>query len=175
MWRSRSDCRRWLVDMSESELSDDEFAELMASIEAESVAIGKHITSQLVAMRRSRQRWKKFRLLEIVCQACGRPVAEVMETDPYPVMLFSQVEESEDRGWMDLGRTEGLKQPIRQEARKRFNQIQWPLPEEEVTRSHVPIIAWCSCGRVTIDGAQMYQDLRDGLKRRVIRRDTRSG
>ena len=146
----------------------------MANIDSESVAIGKHITSQLRAMSRSRERWRRFRIHEIVCQACGRPIAEVMETDPHPVLLYSQIDDEREEAPLDLGaQPRRGRLPIRRSATRRFDAIAWPLPEEEVTRSHIPIIAWCSCRRVSIDGAQLYDDLRAKTRRRVIPRDSR--
>lgn len=35
-----------------------------------------------------RARWKRFRMLEVVCEECGLPVAEVMNVYPRPAILF---------------------------------------------------------------------------------------
>jgi hypothetical protein len=155
--------------VADSDLAEDEYQQLMEQIEAESMASGRYIVDQLTAMSRSRERWKKYRLLEYVCRGCGHPLLEVMGTDPWPVMLYSQIDVEQGTGRRDRGE---YAPPIRRDPKRRFGKVEWPLPEEHVTRSHIAILVWCGCQHVSIDGARLYEDLRSGRRRRVISRDT---
>lgn len=51
-----------------------------------------YLRQQLDALHhRGSSTWRKFRLLEYVCQKCGDTVLEVMELDPYKVLRYRDV------------------------------------------------------------------------------------
>lgn len=46
-----------------------------------------YLRSQLAALRHiPAQRWKKYRLLEVVCRRCGDSILEVIDLEPYRVI-----------------------------------------------------------------------------------------
>jgi hypothetical protein len=55
----------------------------------------EHLRKQLDALRRGpRERWRCFRLHEVVCGGCGDTLVEVMDTDPYPVAFSRRMQVS---------------------------------------------------------------------------------
>lgn len=152
-------------------MGDRDSREGLRAALSESADQGAYIGKQLVALRRSPVLWRRFRLLEIVCQRCGDALAEVMETDPHPVVCFRQ----SDGEPLEVVDGRARLTPIRASERGMFYPISWPLPPANI--NHADIFAMCSCRNTWLSGDQLYDDLRSGRRKRVVpfdatRRDT---
>lgn len=152
---------------------EQDFGDEVAAAHAEARTRAIYVRKQLIAMRRKRVIWNRFRMLEWVCQGCGDIVAEVMGTDPYPVVCFRH---GETVPLDETGKRSRLT-AIRVDATWTFRPIEWPLPDESVTETHIDFYALCSCRNVWLSGPLLYRDLRGGRTKRVLptdetRRDT---
>lgn len=117
-----------------------------------------HLHRQLVALGRGpRERWGQFRLHEVRCGGCSRVLVEVMDTDPYPVVLH----------WPSADLTSFSARSLRRGPRAWFAiSKRYPEADDPDVRG-CSLTSVCSCQTVEISHASIYDSLRRGERKRM--------
>lgn len=124
----------------------------------------QYIDRQLEALELNRSTWRRFRLHETVCRRCGTTVAEVMDTDPSPVLVTWQPAMTNVRGAKE-GRPAALVPTVRPAA---FRGI-WVIPDDRIAPPSWPAHwAHCRCALLRIDHAETLADLASEKRRRLL-------
>ena len=110
-----------------------------------------YLRKQLTALRKGpRSRWRRFRLLEWVCDSCGESVLEVMRTDPFRVYQVRRgIDDRREGAWSFVALP-----PVR--------------PAGATQR---PIAATCGCQDRMLTEAMLWDDLDEGRVKRTLPAD----
>lgn len=137
--------------------TQDEFAREMT-------AQNDYLWQQLAALRRApRKTWRRCRLHEVVCGGCGRPLVEVMDTRPYPIVLHRQTAEAPE-AYGSHRRGDWHWFPISNPP---------PAPDSLQATSGI-IAAVCDCRQAILSLGHLFDSLRRGEVKRVLPADTLS-
>lgn len=138
----------------------------------------EYLRRQLNALRAGpAARWRRFRLLQVTCGHCGDVLLEVMDTDPYPVVLTrGTAPNASEPPPIDPTREQiaeyarSRHRPIRQGSDWRFFPLRAePSAEYERTKFH----STCRCRQAHLTLGYVNEGLRSGAARRVYpRHDT---
>lgn len=153
--------------MSEAE-PPESTEEFVAAPERERTA--SYVAQQLDALARTRARWKRFRLYELVCGGCGAAVAEVIDVDPSPVLVTWRPALTDVR---ERGVPARLVPTVRPKGIKGVWMLPWPPSPGTVPVEWPASYVMCRCSTVRIDHAEVLADLKAGTTRRVLRRAPR--
>lgn len=136
------------------------------------------IRKVLAALRAVPGEWNRRRRLKYVCGGCGKPLLEVMDTRPYPVVLTSSAVRHPDTPKLALPQSHGIEAgrelyrrhaalgPAMRAGERTF----FPFSEDDLKpeRTRGWIVQSICCRRWQGSMAQVAQDLRTGLTQRVI-------
>jgi len=158
--------------------ADQSPAEAYDSWRAEMRVQNDYLRRQIQALRHGpRARWRKFRLLEVVCGRCGDLLVEVMDTDPFPTLLSRRpVQHPDTPSPSDSATTQEriaiLKQSkpsIRRDDGWRLTPISANFkPASDESAGSALVIAVCSCRQVEVTEALIFDDLSQGRRKRII-------
>jgi len=136
------------------------------------------LRAQLAALGAGpKERWRRFRLLELVCGGCGDVLLEVMNTSPYRVVLVhgadphpkepepNELPPEATLTGKELYERYGGRVRIRRSRDRRFVVLPHELSTVSASES---LAATCRCRQWVGRTQTLVADLQRGIKRRVV-------
>lgn len=153
----------------------------MTDWRAEMASQNDYLGAQLKALRavsrRDPKRWRKWRLLVVLCRYCGCAFVEVMNLDPCAVILTRGTVDHPSTPAVPAGATvedyiqrlSSRIEPIRLDRDWRFFPIAWPLRERDRQHESRQLVSCtCKCRHFTLNTEVLYDALRDGRTKIVL-------
>lgn len=132
-----------------------------------------HLRAQVAALRKGpASRWRRFRLHEVVCGQCGESLVEVMDTEPYAVVLTRRTIPSTVEASLapDASGAERMAASGRRLRRgdSSFYPISKPPPPPGSADGSQRVRSVCRCRQVTLRLDSIFESLRRGEPKRVL-------
>lgn len=133
-----------------------------------------YLRQQLHALNSgSPARRRKFQMFVVRCGGCDDVLAEVMRTEPFPILHTRRTGGHPSTPVLPAGTPAGQllaqmkdqPQSFRRDAWS-FRAIPWPLPEPSPD-DHANVSTTCRCRNVELSQAAIFADLRAGVTKRI--------